>query len=348
MFVMRKGIAPSHEIPESLQEIIGRTSKASIGSVPKTEAPPTPGPSITQEHEPIQTRPQTFKLRKPRAEILEHRPAQAQEGPELPSPHKFKGPSVVSPAPKRTPDQAPQIPRSTTPKMVARPGVMQEIFGKIKAVKNTITSPPKSFYAKKPFAVVGIGVSKNIIDPSGQATIAGKFDASPSYTDYSLPKDWKGKYATTSQFGVDRGTHKHSGIDYAMPKNTPLNAAHYGKVTFVGKKGAYGNVVMYEIAPGHEVLLAHLNKLPEGMKVGSVVKPGTFLGLSGNTGRSRGKGGGYHMHYETRVGGKSINPKDFSRSYQKAGAYDQNWYAQNSSMKKSYGVRVSFLRDLSK
>ena len=136
----------------------------------------------------------------------------------------------------------------------------------------------------------------------------------PSKGETSGGMEWKGQYGMTSPRGK-RGNEFHAGYDYGVPKDTPLSAAYPGKVVFAGPQQGYGNTVVYEVAPKYQILLGHMDAVK--VKPGQTVQPGDTFGLSGNTGRSRGAGGGYHVHREFRIGGKSVDQKTFFDGYNK-------------------------------
>ena len=47
------------------------------------------------------------------------------------------------------------------------------------------------------------------------------------------------------------------------------------------------------------------------VKVGQTLSQGALIGGVGNTGNARGKNGGYHLHIETSIDGKNIDPSEF-------------------------------------
>jgi soluble lytic murein transglycosylase len=106
----------------------------------------------------------------------------------------------------------------------------------------------------------------------------------------------------SSRFGVDRDTHRHGGIDIAVPKGTAVSASASGKVKFAGQKGSYGNIVIVDHGDGHETRYAHLGAI--GVKTGDDVSQGQVLAKSGSSGRSTGP----HVHYEIRRNGVAIDP----------------------------------------
>lgn len=114
--------------------------------------------------------------------------------------------------------------------------------------------------------------------------------------DVKLPLPFKaGTQVTYSgDYGVDRGTHRHAGIDIAVPENTPLIAPIGGIIASAMSDPAYGNFIDVRTADGKILRYAHLNSMK--VKEGQQVLPGQILGLTGNTGRSSGP----HLHFEVR------------------------------------------------
>lgn len=106
----------------------------------------------------------------------------------------------------------------------------------------------------------------------------------------------------TSGFGVDRGDHKHAGLDYGVPTGTPVGAAKAGTVTLAGTSGGYGLRVDVDHGGGLSTRYAHLSRID--VRVGQAVAAGSTLGLSGSTGESTGT----HVHFEVRQGGIAKDP----------------------------------------
>ena len=76
-------------------------------------------------------------------------------------------------------------------------------------------------------------------------------------------------------------------------------------MTFVGRKGGYGNVV--EISHGQGLLTRYAHMSRFEARVGQRVEAGTVIGAIGSTGRSTGP----HLHFEVRVNGTAVNPRTF-------------------------------------
>jgi len=98
---------------------------------------------------------------------------------------------------------------------------------------------------------------------------------------------------------------RHSGIDLAAPRGTPIYATADGKLRFAGRKGAYGKAVEINHDGGIKTRYGHMSKHKEGLKIGARVKRGDVIGYVGSTGRSTGN----HVHYEFIVNGKPQNPQ---------------------------------------
>ncbi|MDY0117324.1 MAG: peptidoglycan DD-metalloendopeptidase family protein [Sulfurimonadaceae bacterium] len=96
----------------------------------------------------------------------------------------------------------------------------------------------------------------------------------------------------------------HLGVDYAAPPGTPIMAAGSGRVAYVGKMGAYGNLIKITHDDGYETRYAHMKSFRKGVQRGKTVKKGQVIGYVGTTGRSTGP----HLHFELRKHGQAMNP----------------------------------------
>jgi murein DD-endopeptidase MepM/ murein hydrolase activator NlpD len=85
----------------------------------------------------------------------------------------------------------------------------------------------------------------------------------------------------------------HQGTDFGAPVGTPVGAASFGTVSFIGPAGASGNLVKVMHPGGVETGYAHLSRFAEGLKVGDRVKRMQVVGYVGSTGRSTGP----HLHF---------------------------------------------------
>lgn len=97
---------------------------------------------------------------------------------------------------------------------------------------------------------------------------------------------------------------RHTGVDYSAPVGTPVKSTSDGKVTFVGRRGGYGNVIELQHGARYSTLYAHLSKFAKGLKCGQAVNQGQVIGFVGKTGLATGP----HLHYEFRIDGIHRDP----------------------------------------
>ena len=97
----------------------------------------------------------------------------------------------------------------------------------------------------------------------------------------------------------------HAGLDFRGPIGTPILAAAPGRISFVGQKSGYGNVVEVDHGQGILTRYAHLSGFTS--KVGAQVAAGQQIAKMGSTGRSTGS----HLHFEVRLNGVAVNPRRF-------------------------------------
>ena len=98
----------------------------------------------------------------------------------------------------------------------------------------------------------------------------------------------------------------HYGLDIKVERGDTIRAAFDGKVRYCSyQRRGYGHYVVIRHPNGLETLYAHLtSKL---IAENDVVRAGDPIGLGGNTGRSTGP----HLHFETRLLGKALDPALF-------------------------------------
>jgi murein DD-endopeptidase MepM/ murein hydrolase activator NlpD len=96
----------------------------------------------------------------------------------------------------------------------------------------------------------------------------------------------------------------HKGVDYAARTGTPVKATGSGEVTFLGRKGGYGQVIIIQHGDRYETVYAHLSDYKGGLREGSRVRQGEIIGFVGQTGLATGP----HLHYEFRIDGIHQNP----------------------------------------
>lgn len=115
---------------------------------------------------------------------------------------------------------------------------------------------------------------------------------------------------TSSRFGnrtdpFTRGKAFHAGLDFPAPTGTTVLSAGYGKVTFVGQKSGYGNLVEVTHGAGLVTRYGHLSAFL--VKEGQTVNTGSPIAKVGSTGRSTGP----HLHFEVRKRDDAVDPSRY-------------------------------------
>jgi murein DD-endopeptidase MepM/ murein hydrolase activator NlpD len=108
----------------------------------------------------------------------------------------------------------------------------------------------------------------------------------------------------TSPFG-QRWGRLHAGIDISAPAGTPIRAADSGRVALAGWQGGYGLYTCVKHTASLSTCYAHQSRL--GTSQGAAVRKGQVIGYVGNTGHSFGN----HLHFETWVNGRPVDPMGF-------------------------------------
>ena len=111
----------------------------------------------------------------------------------------------------------------------------------------------------------------------------------------------------TSRFGERSSLRRstHTGLDIACTTGTDIKVVSNGTVTFSGKKGSYGNLIIVDHGNGVETWYGHCSKLYA--KVGDKVNAGDVISAVGSTGNSTGP----HLHFEIRINGNCVNPQNY-------------------------------------
>ncbi|MBQ7948084.1 MAG: peptidoglycan DD-metalloendopeptidase family protein [Bacteroidaceae bacterium] len=111
----------------------------------------------------------------------------------------------------------------------------------------------------------------------------------------------------TDIFGYrPRRRRAHNGLDIKVQRGDTIRAAFDGKVRITAyQRRGYGHYVVIRHGNGLETVYAHLQR--KLVTEDQNVKAGDPIGLGGNSGRSTGP----HLHFETVLMGKSLNPALF-------------------------------------
>lgn len=110
--------------------------------------------------------------------------------------------------------------------------------------------------------------------------------------------------------GIAGASTNHAGIDIGrVGYTTPVVAAKAGTVIISGYNKYRGNYVVVSHGSGNTTTYQHLSK--RSVSVGSYVKQGQQVGITGSTGVSRGA----HLHFEIMENGVIVNPLKYLTDY---------------------------------
>ena len=98
---------------------------------------------------------------------------------------------------------------------------------------------------------------------------------------------------------------RHTGLDISASTGTPIKAASSGTVTFSGRKGSYGNLLVITHGNGVQTYYGHCSELL--VAKGEKVEQGQIIAKVGSTGISTGN----HLHFEVRINGVAQNPQNY-------------------------------------
>ncbi len=132
---------------------------------------------------------------------------------------------------------------------------------------------------------------------------------------------------------------KHTGVDYAAPRGTPIWATADGIIDFVGVKGGYGNAIEIRHTGGITTLYGHMSGFAAGSKRGARVSQGQIIGYVGATGWATGP----HLHYEFKIAGVHHDP--LRVALPKAEPLAPKYLAAFKSSAAQQGEQLALLRD---
>ena len=142
-----------------------------------------------------------------------------------------------------------------------------------------------------------------------QSIIAARQAPPPTGSSAPPPRSGSG-YAwpfcgtVTSEFGPRWG-RSHEGMDIDGVTGDVLVAAEDGVVIFAGRSGGYGRLTLIEHPDG--VVTAYAHQSRQDVAAGQSVSRGQRIGLMGATGNVTGD----HLHFETRVRGRAVDPRRY-------------------------------------
>lgn len=123
----------------------------------------------------------------------------------------------------------------------------------------------------------------------------------------ATPSIWPAKGYVSSKFGprispFTGRRQRHTGIDIAAARGTPVLAPADGVVTYSGKLAGYGRAIVVDHGFGIKTFYGHnhQNKVKKGQRVAR----GQVIAAVGSSGYSTGS----HLHYEVLVKDTPVNP----------------------------------------
>lgn len=151
----------------------------------------------------------------------------------------------------------------------------------------------------------------------------------------------------SSKFGLRKHpilgyTRLHNGLDFAVPRGTPVYAAGDGTVVAAGRSPTLGWFIRLRHEGGYRTVYAHMQGLAKGIAKGVVVSQGQVIASVGSSGLSTGP----HLHHEVWKDDKPIDPASLKlqpRMVLRGAALEAfRWQAAMTSMKPA--VRLGQLR----
>jgi murein DD-endopeptidase MepM/ murein hydrolase activator NlpD len=163
---------------------------------------------------------------------------------------------------------------------------------------------------------IAVSVAKQFTEPSAEQLERIRQDKTVKQDVFghtSAEQEWSGKFRApvdapvSDVFGTRRTFNgkvqsMHQGLDYAVPKGTPVSAVNAGTVLLASPLYFEGNCVVLDHGQGLLTLYLHLSEIK--VKPGERVERGQEIGLSGGTGRATGP----HLHLAVRWEGVYLNP----------------------------------------
>ncbi len=114
---------------------------------------------------------------------------------------------------------------------------------------------------------------------------------------------WPVQGPILSGFGPKGQGLSNDGVNIGAPKGSPVVAAANGVVVYAGNEmKGFGNLVLIRHEGGWVTAYAHLDRML--VTKDSIVAQGDEIGTVGKTGNV----GSPQLHFETRFGGKPVDP----------------------------------------
>lgn len=127
----------------------------------------------------------------------------------------------------------------------------------------------------------------------------------PNSLGYSKPISTA--YTVTQRYRPSKNK-KHTGIDIAGKKGSPIFSVASGRVVYQGRRfSGYGKMILIAHDKGISTLYSHLNDI--FVHAGQRLSRGQLIGTMGRTGRAT----GVHLHFELMENKIPVNPEKYIR-----------------------------------
>jgi murein DD-endopeptidase MepM/ murein hydrolase activator NlpD len=134
-------------------------------------------------------------------------------------------------------------------------------------------------------------------------------EASPYIKNYPTMRPVSGSISSNFGYRTDplggRNRQYHDAVDISCSNGTNVIATGGGTVLTAKWSGGYGYFIVIDHGFGIQTAYAHNSKLL--VEAGDKVARGDIIAKSGSTGNSTGP----HIHYEVRVNGVGVDPKNY-------------------------------------
>lgn len=124
----------------------------------------------------------------------------------------------------------------------------------------------------------------------------------------------------------------HNGVDFPSAMHAPVQAVANGRVVFAGPAGTAGNMILIEHSASLGITTKYMHNCKLLVKENDPVTARQHIADAGNTGRVWGRKhdgtygilpddyercvagdySGVHLHFETHIGGRAMDPEYFS------------------------------------
>jgi hypothetical protein len=137
-------------------------------------------------------------------------------------------------------------------------------------------------------------------------TLSAEHDRLESYPSILPTRGYvSSEYSRSRWHPILNRPRPHEGMDVSAPRGTPIVAAAKGRVTYVGWRGDYGNLIEIDHGNGLVTRYAHASRTL--VRRGQLVNRWDKIGEVGDTGLATGP----HLHYEVLQNGRPVNPRQF-------------------------------------